>query len=125
MSLARQTYNRFRHTGTFQVGSNATDRTDIKGFYMTPAVVAVTVPTIADPETDSVAVDVSSAFSMQPAVGDAVIAIPMEALPTDCLLLGAYVTATDEITVTFSAKEGGSGVTGAAKNFKFLVIDLT
>ena len=106
-------------------GSDATDRVLIKGIYRNPSVVAVAVPTIADAETDVVAVDVSGAFSMQPAVGDAVIAIPAEALPTDCLLAGAYVTATDTISVTFTTKEGGSGVTGANKNFYFLVIDLT
>lgn len=123
--ITLQKHNRLEHTGVTRLGSNALDRASVKGIYINPAVLAVAVPTIADPETDSVAVDVSSAFSIQPAVGDAVIAIPQEALPTDCLLLGAYVTATDTITVTFSAKEGGSGVTGANKNFKFLVIDLT
>lgn len=115
-------------TGTLTQGSDATDRVAIKGIYMTPAVVAVAVPTIANDaaeNADSVAVNVASAFSMAPAVGDAVIAIPQEALPTDCLMCGAYVTATDEITVTFASKEGGGGVTGANKNFKFLVIDLT
>lgn len=109
-------------------GSDATDRVSVKGIYMSPANVSVAVPTIANDAAengDSVAVDVSTAFSMQPAVGDAVIAIPQEALPTDCLLCGAYVTATDTITVTFMSKEGGGGVTGASKNFKFLVIDLT
>ena len=114
--------------GNVAFGSNATDRVTIKGFYMNPANLAVAVPTIANDaaeNVDSVAVDVSTAFSVQPAVGDAVIAIPMEALPTDCLLLGAYVTATDEITVTFGSKEGGGGVTGANKNFRFIVIDVT
>jgi len=113
---------------TMATGSNATDRVTINGIYMTPANVAVAVPSIANDAAEnagSVAVSVASAFSMQPAVGDAVIAIPQEALPTDCLLCGAYVTATDEITVTFASKEGGGGVTGANKNFKFLVIDLT
>lgn len=123
--ITLQKYNRLEHTGVTKLGSDALDRATIKGIYLSPANVSVTVPTIADPETDSVAVDVASAFSVSVAVGDAVIAMPQEALPTDCLLLGCYVTATDQITVTFSAKEGGSGVTGAAKSFKFLVIDLT
>lgn len=118
----------FVHPGSLTVGANATDRVLMKGIYMTPANVAVTVPSIANDAAengDSVAVDVSSAFSIQPAVGDAVIAIPQAALPTDCLMCGVYVTNTDEITVTFMSKEGGGGVTGAAVNFKFLVIDLT
>lgn len=109
-------------------GTDATDRVTIKGIYMSPANVVVAVPSIANdvPENvDSVAVNVAAAFSMQPAVGDAVIAIPQEALPTDCLLVGAYVTATDQITVAFASQEAGGGVTGANKNFKFLVFDLT
>lgn len=109
-------------------GANATDRATIKGFYMNPAVIAVAVPSIANDaaeNVDSVAVDVSASFAIQPAVGDAVIPIPMAALPTDCLLCGASVTATDEITVVFGSKEAGGGVTGANKNFNFLVIDLT
>lgn len=105
-------------------GTDATDRVTIKGIYMSPANVSVTVPSFAADTSDSVAVSVASAFSMQPAVGDAVIALPAEALPTNCLLAGAWVTATDEITVSFTSAEGGA-VTGAAKNFKFLVIDLT
>lgn len=107
------------------LGATAADHASIKGFYLNSSAVAVAVPTIADAEIDEVAVDVSSAFTMQPAVGDAVIAIPQEALPTSAVLCGAHVTATDEITVSFAALEGGSGVTGANKNFKFLVIDLT
>lgn len=112
----------------FAQGTDATDRATIKGIYLSPANVVVAVPAIANDaaeNADSVAVDVSGAFSMQPAVGDAVIAIPQEAMETDCLIAGAYVTATDTITVTFMSKEGGAGVTGGNKNFKFLVIDLT
>lgn len=86
--------------------------------------VAVAVPTIADAKTDVVVVDLSS-MTFAPAVGDAVFAIPLEALPTDCLLTGAYVSATDTVSVTFATKEGGGGVTGANKNFKFLFLDLT
>lgn len=109
--------------GAVAVGAVAGAAT-VKGIYLS-ATVAVAVPTIADAEDDLVAVDVAAAFTMQPAVGDAVIAIPLAALPTDCILEGAYITATDEITVAFGTKEGGSGVTGANKDFKFLVIDLT
>jgi hypothetical protein len=114
--------------GTLTAGSNTTDRVAIKGFYMNPSAVAVAVPTIANDtaeNADSVAVDVSGAFAIQPAVGDAVIAIPTGALPTDCLLCGAYVSGTDTITVSFASKEGGGGVTGANVNFNFLVVDLT
>lgn len=84
--------------------------------------VAVTVPTIAADKQDVVDVDVAAAFTASITVGSFVIAAPLEALPTDCLLAGAYVTATDHISVVFCNKEGGSGVTGAAKNFKFLVL---
>lgn len=87
--------------------------------------IAVAVPTIADAEIDVVAVDVSAASGFQPKVGDAVVAIPLEALPTDCILNGAYVTATDEVSISFAAKEGGSGVTGANKNFRFVYFDCT
>jgi hypothetical protein len=114
--------------GTLTQGSDTTDRVAVKGIYMSPANVVVAVPTIANDAAeniDEVAVDVSGAFSMAPAVGDAVIAIPQEALPTDCVFLGAWVSATDQITVSFGTKEGGGGVTGANKNFKFLVFDLT
>lgn len=104
-------------------GSDATDRVTIKGIYMTPANVAVAVPSITDPDCARVQVDVSSAFSIQPAVGDVVIAIPQEALPSNARLSGAWVYQTDGVEITFSS-EGGN-VTGANKNFKFLVIDLT
>jgi hypothetical protein len=90
---------------------------------MTPANVSVSVPSITDPDIAKVDVDVSSALSFQPAVGDAVIVIPQEALPTNARLQGAWVTTTDSVQVTFGS-EGGN-VTGAAKNFKFLFLDLT
>jgi hypothetical protein len=108
---------------TLTVGSNATDRVAVKGIYMSPANVSVAVPSITDPDIARVQVDVSGAFSMQPAVGDAVIAIPQEALPTNARLQGAWVYQTDGVEITFGS-EGGN-VTGASKNFKFLVIDLT
>lgn len=89
-------------------------------------VTVVAVPTIADAEIDEVAVDVSgSGLPFTLAVGDAVIAIPTEALMTSAILCGAYVSDVDEVTVSFAAKEGGAGVTGANKNFRFLVYDLT
>lgn len=107
----------------FAQGSDATDRVTIKGMYMSPANVAVTVPAITDPDIAKVDVDVSSAFSMQPAVGDAVIAIPAEAMEANARILGCYVTATDQVTLVFGS-EGGN-VTGGSKNFKFMVFDLT
>ena len=72
---------------------------------------------------DSVVVDVSGAFTIQPAVGDMILASPSAALPTDCLFSQAYVTSTDNITFVFDSKEGG-GVTGAAVNFTILVVKL-
>lgn len=117
-----------KHVGSLATGPNATDRATIKGIYMNPSVISVAVPTIADnaaENVDRVDVDVSAAFSIQPAVGDAVIAIPAAALPTDCVLCGAYVSATDHIIVSFGSIEGGGGVTGASVNFNFLVFDLT
>ena len=86
------------------------------------ATIAVTVPSITDPDCAKVDVDIS-AMDFQAKVGDAIIAIPLEALPTNCRLGGAWVNATDQVQITFSS-EGGN-VTGAAKNFKFLVIDCT
>ena len=108
---------------SFAAGSNATDRVTVKGFYMSPSNVSVSVPSITDPDTARVQVDVSSAFSIQPAVGDVVVAIPQEALPSNCRLGGAWVYQTDGVEISFQS-EGGN-VTGASKNFKFFVIDLT
>lgn len=85
--------------------------------------ISVTVPSITDPDIAKVDVDVSAGSTFQPAVGDAVIAIPLAALPTNARLQGAWVTATDSVQVTFGS-EGGS-VVGAARNFKFLYIDCT
>lgn len=109
--------------GTWTQGSDATDRVVIKGHYMSPSNVAVTVPAITDPDIAKVDVSVAAAFSMQPAVGDLVYAIPQEAMEANARILGAYVTATDQVTVIFGS-EGGN-VTGGSKNFKFLVVDLT
>jgi hypothetical protein len=94
----------------------------IKGIYLS-STVAVTVPAITDPDCAKVDVDVDAAFTMAPAVGDAVIAIPQEALPTNARLSGAWVNAANQVQVTFSSEAGN--VSSGAKNFKFLVIDLT
>ena len=109
--------------GTLTQGSDATDRVGVKGIYMSPANVAVTVPAITDPDIAKVDINVATAFSMAPAVGDAVIAMPQEAMEANARILGCYVTATDQITLVFGS-EGGN-VTGGAKNFKFLVVDVT
>lgn len=109
-------------TGGIIVGG-ATEALTVKAIKVS-GTIAVAVPTIADGESDSVAVDLSG-MTFAPAVGDLVVAIPLEALPTDALLCGAFISATDTVTVSFSTKEGGSGVTGASKNFKFVIFDLT
>lgn len=93
----------------------------IKAVYLSAAI-AVAVPSITDPDCAKVDVDVS-AMTFAPAVGDAVIAIPQVALPTNARLSGAWVSATDTVQITFSS-EGGN-VVGANKNFKFLFVDLT
>lgn len=85
--------------------------------------ISVTVPSITDPDIAKVDVDVSAGSAFRPAIGDAVIAIPLAALPTNARLQGAWVTATDSVQVVFGS-EGGN-VVGAAKNFKFLYIDCT
>lgn len=83
---------------------------------------AVAVPSITDPDIAKVDVDVS-AMTFVPAIGDAVIPIPLVALPTNARLQGAWVSATDTVTVVFGS-EGGN-VVGASKNFNFLFFDLT
>lgn len=114
----------FRHvTIDGSIINGNTDGATVKGIYVS-GTIAVAVPTIADAEIDEVAVDIS-AMTFAAAVGDAVIAIPLEALMTSAILCGAWVSATDQVTVSFAAKEGGAGVTGANKNFKFLILDLT
>jgi hypothetical protein len=83
--------------------------------------VSVTVPSITDPDIAKVDVTVTVPFAL--AVGDAVIAIPTEALPTNCRLQGAFVVSANTVQVTYGS-EGGN-VTGAAKTHKFLCWDLT
>lgn len=82
---------------------------------------SVTIPTIADAENDFVEVTIGAASTYEVALGDVVVASPTEALPTDCLYFGAYVSGADKITFTFGTKEGGTGVTGAAKTFQVLI----
>ena len=106
--------------GALYIGAE-TEGAAIKGIYDS-GTIAVTVPSITDPDIAKVDVDIS-ALTFAAAVGDAVIARPTEALPTNCRLQGAFVVSTDTIQVCFGS-EGGN-VTGAAKNFKFLIFDLT
>jgi hypothetical protein len=86
--------------------------------------ITVAVPTIADAEIDAVTVEVTGLdFSL--VVGDAVIAIPLAALPTSCEIAGARVVDANDVRVSFGALEGGSGVTGANVAFRFLCFDTT
>ena len=88
--------------------------------------VVVAVPTIADAESDEVAVDVSaSGFQFTLGLGDAVLVAAEASLPTSCLQGGAYVSAADEITISFGTLEGGAGVTGANVNYAMLAFDTT
>jgi hypothetical protein len=99
----------------------AAERAAITGIYEC-ANVAVTVPAITDPDIASVDVDVSAAFTTSITVGSAVIAVPQEAMETNCRIQNAYVTATDTIRVVFGSL--GGNVTGGAKNFTFVVLTL-
>ena len=114
-------------TGPVKIGT-ALDAVAVKGTYLTGTIV-VSVPAIAGNAvlpSGSAVVDISAdPLTFAAAVGDAVTAIPQEALESDCLLVGAYVVGADSIEVVFAAKEGGDGVTNANKNFKFLITDLT
>ena len=103
------------------VGPVATERAVIKGIYDSGTIV-VAVPSITDPDIAKVDVSIS-ALTFAAAVGDAVIAIPLEALPTAARLQGDWVSATDTVQVVFGSE--GANVTGANKNFKFLIFDLT
>lgn len=111
--------------------SNADDMTigtseavSVKGMYLT-SVVAVTVPAITDPDIASVDVDISDdgGLTFAAAVGDDVRAIPQEAMETAARIQNAYVIDADSIRVVFGSL--GGNVTGGAKNFKFLITDLT
>lgn len=66
----------------------------------------------------SVAVTVTGA-----ALGDVVLAGPKSALPTNCVMTNAYVSAADTVTLAFQAV--GGTVTGANNTFNIVFIDLT
>jgi hypothetical protein len=104
-------------TGGLKVGTSENLASGVAGIHLS-AVVAVTIPSIADGKVDQVDVDVAAAFTVAPAVGDVVFPVAQEALMTSAVVLGAQVIATDSVRVTFGCIEGGT-VTGAAKNFKF------
>lgn len=101
----------------------STEAANVKGIYMTAAM-NVTVPAVTDPDIASVDVDISAdALVFAAAVGDFVSAIPQEAMETNCRIQNAYVIAADSIRVVFGSL--GGNVTGGAKSFKFLLMDLT
>lgn len=105
----------------FSVGAEGDDRASILGLHLSD-VVAVAVPSITDPDIAKVDVTVTSAFDVSVKLGDVVQTIPQEALPTNARLQSAYVSANNTVTLVFGS-EGGN-VTGANKNFKFLVTKL-
>jgi hypothetical protein len=110
-------------TGSLKVGTVAlaAEKATLKNI-IDSGTISVTVPSITDP--DIAKVDVStSALTFACAVGDHVLVTPIAALPTNCRLQGAYVSATDTVTICFGS-EGGN-VTGAATNFNFLFFDRT
>ena len=92
--------------------------------WSTTNTVSVSVPSITDPDIAKVDVDISAAgLDFTGTIGDAVIAVPLAALPTNARLQGAQFISASTVQVTFGS-EGGS-VTGAARNFVFLCADLT
>ena len=107
-------------TGGVKIGSGA-ETAAIKAIIHSGNI-SVTVPSITDPDIAKVDVDVSS-LTFACAVGDQVLVTPTAALPTNCRFLGAIVTATDTVTITYGS-EGGN-VTGAGTNHKFTFFDLT
>lgn len=109
-------------SATLAVGTS-TEAAAVKGIYLT-GTIAVTVPAITDPDIAKVDVDISSdPLVFVAAVGDFVSAVPQEAMETNARIQNAYVIGTDSVRIVFGS-EGGN-VTGGAKNFKFLLTDLT
>lgn len=106
-------------TGAISHGT-AADAFAVKGRYLTAAM-NVTVPAITDPDIASVDVDISTdgALTFVAAVGDAVIAIPQEAMETAARIQNAYMIGNDSVRVVFGSL--GGDVTGGAKSFKFYI----
>jgi hypothetical protein len=84
------------------------------------ATIAVTVPAITDPDIAKVDVDISGDAAAAAALGCVVLAVPQEAMETNCRILNSYLIAADSVRVVFGS-EGGN-VTGGAKNFKFYIV---
>lgn len=79
----------------------------------------VAVPSITDPDIAKVDVTISGL-----ALGDAPLVVaPTTALPTNCRYQGAYVSATDTLSLVFGS-EGGN-VVGANRVFNIITLDLT
>lgn len=108
--------------GASYFGAEGTEGMEIKAV-IDSGTISVTIPSIGTQGYGGTVAQSLSALTFACAVGDSVEAIPLEALPTNCVVTNAYVTATDTVTVVFQAV--GGTVTGAAKNFKFLIRDLT
>lgn len=108
-------------SGTLGTSAPTTESAVVKQL-VNSGTISVTVPSITDPDIAKVDVDVS-ALTFACAVGDFVVGAPKEALPTNCRYQSSFVVATDTIQVLFGS-EGGN-VTGAAKNFQFLIFDVT
>src|SRR4051794_12853115 len=87
---------------------------------------AVVVPsTSAGGANTSVVTSVATTVTGVKVSADAVVyANPVVALPSNCLFLGAYVSADDTVTFTFGST-ANAAITGASKNFELLVADRT
>lgn len=88
---------------------------------------AVTVTTPSHTASAANISDVKSATGTVTgaALGDIVLlAAPTATLPANQLLVSAYVTATDTVTYVF-ANASNTSVTGAARTFNTIVLDVT
>lgn len=109
-------------TGGLVVGTGEGITTGIKNIVLFSGA-AVAVPSITDPDIASVAVNVSS-LTLGIALGDVVIGVGFgSALPTNCRYQGAYISATDEVTLVFGS-EGGN-VVGANRVVTIIIADVT
>lgn len=109
-------------TGGLAVGTAEGITTGIKNIVRFSGA-SVAVPSITDPDINSVAVDVSS-LALGIAFGDVVLGVGFgSALPTNCRFQGAYVSAADEVTLVFGSL--GGNVTGANRAVEILIADIT
>lgn len=96
----------------------------IKGFAY-DAAVSVTIPSFADGGASTSSISLVNVTATGVAVGDSVLtADPTQALPTNAIFLGAYVSAADVVTFVFT-NAAHTAVTGAAKTFTLVVADRT